>query len=154
MDVLTSETCWALNNEIIKQVTSSWSLFIQLSLKEFWQNLSNMGLYIHKLHRFLCEEIGASVRMLTTEIRLQAVRDRRPTINIFLYVSVRLKTFAEGNCWACEYDGCAWDTGWFCSRLVSGVGWGVKYCWKMYSSNFSFRNNFIIFLRVAFFFRQ
>ena len=23
-------TCWALNNEIIKQVTSSWSLFIQL----------------------------------------------------------------------------------------------------------------------------
>jgi len=31
MDVLTSETCWALNNEIIKQVTSSWSLFIQFS---------------------------------------------------------------------------------------------------------------------------
>ena len=29
-DVNTSETCWALNNEIIKQVTSSWSLFIQL----------------------------------------------------------------------------------------------------------------------------
>jgi len=30
MDVLTSETCWSLNNEIIKQVTSSWSLFIQI----------------------------------------------------------------------------------------------------------------------------
>ena len=30
MDVLTSETCWALNNEIIKQVTSSLSLFTQL----------------------------------------------------------------------------------------------------------------------------
>jgi hypothetical protein len=30
MDVLTSETCWALNNEIKKQVTSSWSLFNQL----------------------------------------------------------------------------------------------------------------------------
>ena len=30
MDVLTSETFWALNNEIIKQVTSSWSLFIQI----------------------------------------------------------------------------------------------------------------------------
>jgi len=27
MDVLTSETCWALNSEIIKQVTSSWSLY-------------------------------------------------------------------------------------------------------------------------------
>ena len=33
MDVLTSETCWALNKEIIKQVTSSWSLFIQLLLE-------------------------------------------------------------------------------------------------------------------------
>ena len=31
MDVLTSEACWAVNNEIIKQVTSSWSLFIHLS---------------------------------------------------------------------------------------------------------------------------
>jgi len=30
IDVLTSKTCWALNNEIKKQVTSSWSLFIQL----------------------------------------------------------------------------------------------------------------------------
>ena len=30
MDVLTSETCWVLNNEIIKQVTSSSSLFIQV----------------------------------------------------------------------------------------------------------------------------
>ena len=30
MDVFTSETCWALNKEIIKQVTSSWSLFTQL----------------------------------------------------------------------------------------------------------------------------
>ena len=29
MDVLTSETCWALNKEIIKQVASSWSLFTQ-----------------------------------------------------------------------------------------------------------------------------
>ena len=31
MNVLTSETCWALNKGIIKQVTSSWSLFTQLS---------------------------------------------------------------------------------------------------------------------------
>ena len=30
MDVLTFET-WALNNEIIKQVISTWSIFIQLS---------------------------------------------------------------------------------------------------------------------------
>ena len=31
MDVLIFETCWAVNGEIIKQVTSSWSIFIQLS---------------------------------------------------------------------------------------------------------------------------
>ena len=30
MDVLTFETCRALNNEIIKQATSSWSIVIQL----------------------------------------------------------------------------------------------------------------------------
>jgi len=29
VDVLTSETCWVLNKEIMKQVTSSWSLFTQ-----------------------------------------------------------------------------------------------------------------------------
>ena len=33
IDVLTSETCWTLNNEIIMQVTSSWSLFIQLQVR-------------------------------------------------------------------------------------------------------------------------
>jgi hypothetical protein len=31
MDVLTFETCWAVNSEIKKQVTSSWFVFIQLS---------------------------------------------------------------------------------------------------------------------------
>ena len=30
MDVLTFETCWAVNSEIIKQMTSNWSIFIQL----------------------------------------------------------------------------------------------------------------------------
>ena len=29
MDVLTFETCWAVNSEIMKQVTSSLSIFIQ-----------------------------------------------------------------------------------------------------------------------------
>jgi len=32
MDVLTFETCWAVNSEIIKQVTSSRSIFVRLSL--------------------------------------------------------------------------------------------------------------------------
>ena len=31
MDVLTLETCWAVNSEIIKQVISSWSIFIHLT---------------------------------------------------------------------------------------------------------------------------
>ena len=31
MDVLTFETCLAVNSETIKQVTSSWYFFIQLS---------------------------------------------------------------------------------------------------------------------------
>ena len=44
MDVLTSETCWAVSNEIIKQVTSSWSLLIQYYVRlkacsPLWQTL-------------------------------------------------------------------------------------------------------------------
>jgi hypothetical protein len=31
MTVITFETCWAVNSEIIKQETSSWSIFIQLT---------------------------------------------------------------------------------------------------------------------------
>jgi len=38
-DVLTSKTCWALNNEIIKQATSSWYLFIQLYWTWFQKNV-------------------------------------------------------------------------------------------------------------------
>ena len=34
MDVLTFETCWSVNSEIIKQVTSRWSIFIQLESSE------------------------------------------------------------------------------------------------------------------------
>jgi len=36
MDVLKFETCWALNNEIIKQLTSSWSIFIQPTTSLHW----------------------------------------------------------------------------------------------------------------------
>ena len=32
MDVLTFETCWEVNSKIIKQVASSWSIFIQQGL--------------------------------------------------------------------------------------------------------------------------
>ena len=42
MDVLTSETCWALNKVIIKQVASSWSLFTQLRKTIFISSLSHV----------------------------------------------------------------------------------------------------------------
>jgi len=45
-DVLTSETCWVLNNEIKKQVTSSWSIFIELALQYFVH-------YMHKVPGFI-----------------------------------------------------------------------------------------------------
>ena len=35
MDVLTSETCWALNKVIKKEVTSSWSFVIKLSFVSY-----------------------------------------------------------------------------------------------------------------------
>jgi len=47
MDVLTSETCWALKNEIIKQVTSSLSLFIYLS-----RYVKGTGVIYSLLHSF------------------------------------------------------------------------------------------------------
>ena len=41
MDVLTSETCWALNKVIIKQVASSWSLFTRL--KQYFRLVPRLG---------------------------------------------------------------------------------------------------------------
>jgi len=38
MDVLTFETCWAVNSEIIKQESSSWSIFIQLWKCSLWSS--------------------------------------------------------------------------------------------------------------------
>jgi len=54
MDVLTFETCGALNNEIIKQVTSSWSIFIQLARKYIWrgQSVTNLLSTRHQLSLF------------------------------------------------------------------------------------------------------
>jgi len=41
-DVNTCDTYWAVNNEIIKQVTSSWPLFIQLLVWQFQTNTRNV----------------------------------------------------------------------------------------------------------------
>ena len=43
MDVLTFETCWAVNSEKIKQVISSWSIFIQLGIFVFGHSISAYG---------------------------------------------------------------------------------------------------------------
>jgi len=43
MDVLTFEICWAVNGEIIKQVTSSWSIFIQLWLNYIEQMIPELS---------------------------------------------------------------------------------------------------------------
>jgi hypothetical protein len=53
MDVLTFETCWAVNSEIIKQVTSSWSIFIQLSRYQpiIWQTFLCYQKYIRSTWR-------------------------------------------------------------------------------------------------------
>ena len=40
-----SSGAWALNNEIIKQVTSSWSLFIQLSPEDWHWSLRGVSFY-------------------------------------------------------------------------------------------------------------
>ena len=57
MAVLTSETCWAVNNEIIKQVTSSWSLSIQNVLPKI---ILNITLDMNNLQHTLSVKTGHS----------------------------------------------------------------------------------------------
>jgi len=56
MDVLTSKTCGALNKEIIKQVTSSWSFFTQLSRWCTVQYTYDVLVYVHLLILGDCEK--------------------------------------------------------------------------------------------------
>ena len=51
MDVLTFETCWAVNSKIIKQVTSSWSIFIQLL--DLYNRIEFSTHYIHLNYKFV-----------------------------------------------------------------------------------------------------
>ena len=60
MDVLTFETCWAVNSEIIKQVTSSWSIFIQYIHSFIYSDIHS---FIHSFH----ESIGVSWRQQVAE---------------------------------------------------------------------------------------
>ena len=62
MDVLTSETCWAVNNEIIKQVTSSWSILIQLCVSFTTVLSSNACHRVCRQTDFLCNKLPCSVQ--------------------------------------------------------------------------------------------
>jgi len=53
MDVLTFETCLAVNSEIIKQVTSSWSIFIQLLIQK---SLHSFGLCCVFISRYTVQK--------------------------------------------------------------------------------------------------
>ena len=46
MNVLTFETCWTVNSEIIKQMTSIWSIFIQVIIKYYACNLVARKMYL------------------------------------------------------------------------------------------------------------
>ena len=59
--VLTSETCWALNSEIIKQVTPSWSIFIQLSRNEITEQISRKLLKMDVLTFETCWALNSEI---------------------------------------------------------------------------------------------
>jgi len=62
MDVLTFETCWALNNEIIKQLTSRWSLFIQLwYFNGFSLPFAPSNFFVFQWYSMLQNYVGAEV---------------------------------------------------------------------------------------------
>ena len=80
MDVLTFETCWALNNEIIKRVTSSWSVFIQAYVRCVYcvlrGRLPGVLVYIvakhvvktfHKLWRTVTSLLDVEMSLSTTD---------------------------------------------------------------------------------------
>jgi len=63
MGVLTSKTCWELNNEIIKQVTSSWSLFRHGDIFTFTCGTARQPITLHKTlyftwpYRFIASQL-------------------------------------------------------------------------------------------------
>ena len=92
IDELTSETCWALNNEIIKQVTSSWFLFIQhlcvfiafvLTTTTYWRARS--WFFKNLLKRFLF-------------IKFWICLGRSYNFNDFFLPSIHIRQFGKFSC--------------------------------------------------------
>jgi len=76
MDVLTSETCWALNKVIIKQVASSWSLSTQRSFLH-----SHVLVGVTKTQTELCFKITDLFN------RIRGI-DNWPDLKCFIHISV------------------------------------------------------------------
>jgi len=70
----------------------------------------------------------------------------------YRHISLCISTLNDGNRRAWWLDGCAFVAECFCSYLVSGVSWGneMRDCWKLCSSNFSFRSSSNFFLSCCF----
>ena len=73
MDVLTSETCWALNKVILKQVASSWSLFTQpqMSLNTTYEMANWRLVSLRRYFERLCgqQPLDCSSVPFTVQIR-------------------------------------------------------------------------------------
>ena len=85
MDELTSETCWALNNEIIKQVTSSWSLFIRL--------------YPINIRNFKCLHLGCRPK---SSFRVSTARRCRPFLFAWYHFISSKPTIKTLHRWPCH----------------------------------------------------
>ena len=101
MDVLTFGTCGVSNNEIIKQVTSSWSIFIQLTKKCLYSQVwhpkrleipSTPQLSYHTFAPHLLPQTHPSGIMFPEDEAHCAVPNTKNVINvnnnIYIYVGV------------------------------------------------------------------
>jgi len=101
VDVLTSETCWALNNEIIKQVTSSWSLFIQQITRILFKRV--LGLKSAVLVFFFIFFSNKNISSLShlTCIKVCFSLSRYTRCQFFLFVFFAAK-ISFGGCHCCQ----------------------------------------------------
>ena len=83
MDVLASETCWALNKVIIKQVASSWSLFTQLAAYSFLtQDTKYNSVYFVPVFISIASAVGYSFRKSLEHSPSWEVNSSSASINI------------------------------------------------------------------------
>ena len=79
MDVLTFEICWAVNSEIIKQVTSSRSIFIQL-----WEGKIYIYFYIYQRRCYILSVNDLCVNVYCLKM---AVCNGRNMLKLPLYLN-------------------------------------------------------------------